>query len=96
MPMYADDDFLAAIAQQAQVAYAMQQVHTCKHALERWQTEAALEVGAAGSPSARLQMEYYMQQVERWQAYLGRLGVQPSAIETAASHCPICCSVAGR
>ena len=54
MSLSADDDFLIAIAQQALVAYATHQLGVCRTALQSWQAEAALEVGA--NDNSRVQL----------------------------------------
>jgi hypothetical protein len=74
MSLAADDEFLGAIAQQARVAYATQQLDACRTALQSWQAEAAFEVGAPDDPRVRHELAYYTSQVERWQEYLRCLG----------------------
>lgn len=83
MGLYANDDFLGAIAQQARVAYATQQLNACRDALRSWQAEAALGVGARDNPRVQHELAYYTAQVERWQDYLARLGIYPHAIVSA-------------
>ena len=73
MSLSADDDFLVAIAQQALVAYATHQLGVCRTALQSWQAEAALEVGANDNSRVQHELAYYTTQVKRWQDYLERL-----------------------
>ena len=79
MSLSADDDFLAAIAQQALVAYAMYQLGVCQAALQSWQSEAALVV-ATGDSRVRHELAYYTTQVERWQGYLERLRTESNGV----------------
>ena len=83
MSLYADDDFLGAIAQQARVAYATQQLDACRDALQNWQAEAALGVGASDNPRVLHELAYYTAQIEHWQDYLGRLGICSNPIGSA-------------
>ena len=80
MSLSADDDFLVAIAHQALVAYATHQLGVCRTALQSWQAEAALEVGANDNSRARHELAYYTTQVERWQGYLERLQTASSGV----------------
>src|SRR6266852_1751167 len=80
MSLSADDDFLVVIAQQALVAYATHQLGVCRIALQSWQAEAALEVGAADNSRVWHELAYYMTQVERWQGYLERLRTESNGV----------------
>jgi hypothetical protein len=82
MSLAADDDFLGIIAQQAQLAYAMQQLHACQQALQNWQAKAALGVGASDNLRARHELVYYTQQIERWQDYLRLLGMVSNPVSS--------------
>jgi len=73
MSLSTDDAFLQVIAQQAQVAYATQQLIVHRSALQHWQAQAARELSGADHPRVQYELEYYNQQVERWQEYLERL-----------------------
>ena len=83
MSLSVDDDFLDAIAHQARVAYAMQQLHACRTALQRWQANAGGEVGAGDPTHVEHELMYYTQQVERWQDYLSRLREGPNVLGSA-------------
>ena len=72
MSLSADDDFLAAIVQQALVAYATHQLDVCRAALQNWQAEAALVV-STGDSRVQHELAIYTTQVERWQGHLERL-----------------------
>jgi hypothetical protein len=74
MSLSVDDDFLDAIAHQARVVYATQQLHACRTTLLHWQASADGEVGAGDPTRVRHELIYYAQQVERWQNYLRHLG----------------------
>jgi hypothetical protein len=74
MSLSVDDDFLDAIAHQARVAYATQQLHACRTTLQRWQANAGGEMSAGDSTRGQHELAYYAQQVERWQNYLRHLG----------------------
>ena len=73
MSLSTDDDFLDVIAQQARATYATQQLIAHRGALQRWHAHAASELGGADHPRVQYELEYYNQQVERWQEYLERL-----------------------
>jgi hypothetical protein len=70
MRLSTDDDFLDVVAHQARVTHATQQLNVYRSTLQRWQ---ARELGAADRPRVRYELEYYNQQIERWQEYLERL-----------------------
>ena len=78
MSLSADDEFLNTIAYQARVAYATQQLATCRDALQRRQVDGAPEAGASDGGAVQQELVHYTQQIERWQDYLGRLGAKPS------------------
>jgi hypothetical protein len=74
------DDFLGAIAHQARVAYATQQMHACQKAFEHRQAQAAFGASASDNPRVRHELTYYTAQVARWQDYLERLRADSNAV----------------
>jgi hypothetical protein len=68
-----DDALLDAIARQARMAYAQQQLEQFRTALQQWRVQA--DHGSDGFSDQRVQHElaYYAQQVIRWQTYLTNL-----------------------
>jgi hypothetical protein len=72
MSLSADDEFLNVIAHQARVAYATQQLSTCREALQAWQANTEREV----HDHTRVldQLADYTRQIAHWQDYLGSLG----------------------
>jgi hypothetical protein len=85
MSLYADDDFLHTIAHQAQVGYATQRLNICRDALHHWQKRAALDIDAAYDKRVEHEVTYYTQQIERWQAYLERLGEESNVVISAGA-----------
>jgi hypothetical protein len=73
MSLSASDEFLDAIAQQAQVTYASQQLHVLQDMLQDLLTYSGAEPDAGVSPRAQHELGYYTQQIERWQEYMERL-----------------------
>jgi hypothetical protein len=73
MSLSASDEFLDAIAQQAQAAYASQQLHVMQDMLQDLLTHSGAELDAGVSPCAQHELVYYTQQIERWQEYMQRL-----------------------
>jgi hypothetical protein len=80
MDLRADDDFLGAIAQQARITYATQQLHASRNALQARQADAAREVCASDSTRVQDELAYYTRQVAHWQDYLGRLGTEAKMV----------------
>jgi hypothetical protein len=73
-----DDEYNAAIAHQARVTYATQQLHTCQAALGRWQEQATQSTTESERKRAQFEVAYHSREVERWQGYLTQLGpIQP-------------------
>jgi K+-transporting ATPase c subunit len=73
MSLSANDEFLGAIAQQAQVAYASQQLHVLQDMLQDLLTHSGAGLDIGVSPRAQHELVYYTQQIERWQEYMERL-----------------------
>jgi len=77
MSLSASDAFLDTIAQQAQIAYATEQLQVYQTELQRWHTHPADPVGPYSQTRVQHELMYYAQQVERWQKFLARLGIGP-------------------
>jgi hypothetical protein len=73
MSLSASDEFLDAIAQQAQVTYASQQLHVLQDMLQDLLKHSGAELDADVSRRAQHELVYYTLQIERWQEYLERL-----------------------
>ena len=73
MSLSASDAFLDAIAQQAQVTYASQQLHVLQDMFQDLLTHSGAELDAGVSPRAQHELVYYTQQIERWQGCMERL-----------------------
>jgi hypothetical protein len=76
-----DDDLLDAVAHQARVAYALQQLARHRVGIQCWKgqmdpnaSEFSAEFAAA---YADCSLDDHVQQVERWQHYLEELGSPP-------------------
>jgi hypothetical protein len=74
MSLSADDGFLVVVAHQARATYATHQLNTCRNALQHWHTYSADAVGPYDHTRVRYEVEYYTEQVKRWQEYLECLG----------------------
>ncbi len=70
MSLSADDGFLVVVAHQARATYVTQQLNTCRNALLHWHAYSADAVGPYNHTRVRHELEYYTEQVKRWQEYL--------------------------
>jgi hypothetical protein len=68
-----DEDLLDAIARQARVAYATQQLNECSSAVEHWQKRIEHDADVFNYEGLEHQLNYYVRQAERWQSYLAIL-----------------------
>ncbi len=73
MTLYADDDFLTTIADQARVVYVTQQVQTCRTTIAHWYAHTPAAVDPRNRARVQYELAYYTKQLERWQSYLTRL-----------------------